>query len=426
MNDPLGSRTARLTLSVIFPTRRSDRSARQVLTTVAMAGSADLEVLIGDNSADPKKWGFLETLRTACTNVHVFCHDEDIGAYRNYIFLLQRATGDLVCLTADDDFVATDYYTGAASILAAEPDVAVAAGLLIGVTPTKDGSPAQLCRATSRTEDSALERIRQFGGANLPAYAAARRTSVLRMASYLEATPLRASFMDYLATYALLAEGKFRIDDARPVYLYVNTQWRDEQTAWKTSADYYVAGGLPESFQHLHSLTWAIACLHLFLSNYRPPSLDTLEAEQIAELLYARWLGDYLEKHDRDPVLRRNLLASSAAAQQAHEDLLKPAQADVACRFSRFLTILTAFSPALAERYRAFLNVSLLDPRHRPGSAQGRLSQENHHEPRPSGVEAAAEIEQLRARVQALETSTSWRLTAPLRLVGSWFFARRR
>jgi hypothetical protein len=124
----------RLTLSVIFPTLRFDLGARQMLTAAAMAGSKDIQVLIGDNRVDPDKWTFLENPKLICAHVHMFCHTNNIGAQRNYIFLLGNATSDLICLAADDDFVSTDYFTAAASILADEPDIAIASGLPIAVT----------------------------------------------------------------------------------------------------------------------------------------------------------------------------------------------------------------------------------------------------------------------------------------------------
>lgn len=419
-------RTQRLTLSVIVPTLRFDLNARQMLTTVAMAGSAEVQVLIGDNSVDPDKWDFLRNLESTCANVHVFCHSENIGEYGNQCFLLEKATNDLVCLVADDDVLATDYLTATAAILAAETDAVAASGLLIAVTPTADGSPANLIRAVQRTENTALERIQHYHGLNLAAYAVARRESILRMSRYVADTPLRTSFMDYIRTYSLLAEGKFRVDDSRPVYLYVNTKWSDEATAWQTSAGYYVACGLPESFQHFHSIAWAVACLHFFLSSYRPSSLDAVEAEQIAILLYERWITDFRAKHDRDTALHRDTLAGSTAALLALHEFIAVTHATPARRFSQFLLILAAFSPALAERYCSFLKASLISPDHCPGAPADRPPGTEAAEPRHDDSEMASEVERLTARVRALESSTSWRLTAPLRRVASMLSARRR
>ena len=416
----------RPTLSVIVPTRRGDLAARQTLTTVAMAGCADIEVLIGDNSADPDKHRFLHALQASCVNVKVFCHPQDIGAHANYSFLLHRTTAEAVCLTADDDIVATNYYAAAAEILANHPDTAVASGLLIGITPGHNSAPAQLFRAASRTEDTAFERIREYGGVNLLAYATARRAPLRRMGEYLADTPLRASFIDYLGSYFLLAEGKFRIDESRPVYLYTNDKWGDEATAWKTSAAFYVANGLPESFQHFHSVAWSVACLHLFLSRYRPAALGPAEAQPIAELLYDRWRADFIEKYRRNPALFQDLLGHSAAARHALLEFVAGQPATPARRFSAFLAILAAFSADLAARYAAFLQASLPDPEHRPGSRQDQPPEAERDPPAPPDTSAADERECLRTRIRALESSTSWRITAPLRTVATWIRAPRR
>jgi glycosyltransferase involved in cell wall biosynthesis len=418
-------------LSILFPTYRFDALARQNIAAAAMTGDDAVQVLIGDNSANPEKWRYLNNIRELSRNVQVFCHAENLGANNNYRYLLDRAEGEWCCLAADDDVFTPDYFHAGAAILAAEPGTSAAAGLLVGFNPASGGGTSQLYRAVSRTEATALERISAYDAQNMLPYALARRDSVIRMARYVDDTPLPAAFMDFIGAYALLAEGKFRTDENRPIYLYMNNNWSDATTAFKSSASYYIACGLPERFQYFHGLAWAIAALHFFLSTYRPSSLGSAEAEQIARFLYERYIAYTRADLARNAGFHLDLLGDSRVARAAILECVADQPPPPARCFSRFLLVLTAFSPELARRYGDFLATTLIDPLHRPDSADDRRAEprqpppvRNETVPQPSS-EPDPELERLRAQVRALESSTSWRLTAPLRLMARTLTGRR-
>src|SRR5689334_2376447 len=145
-------------VAVLVPTHRFDSRARHALAAAASLANDDVAVLIGDNSESADKRRFLETLSTLNSNVHVFCHKQNIGASRNWRFLFDKADLPYVLSIGDDDVFTPPYLESSLRLLEQHEDAAAAAGPFIMVTSTNKMSIGN----GTRTEATAYERCINF------------------------------------------------------------------------------------------------------------------------------------------------------------------------------------------------------------------------------------------------------------------------
>ena len=270
-------------LAILVPTFRFDSRARHTIAATASMASDDIAVLIGDNSEHRAKHDYLRKLANLHPNIHVFCHDKNIGASRNWQFLFDRAVLDSYLFTGDDDFFTPGYVEGALHLLEQHDDASAAAGPFIMVT-----SANQMILANGgRTEASAYERCVNFpiGGGNSLPNSMARRSAAQPFLDYMFSHPLKASFFDWLMSYTILARGKYYTAD-QGCYLYDMANWESPESHWKNNSKFYVAAGLPESFNWFHELYWAVEFSHFFRGAYSPVE-DPAQRVDCAQFFYS-------------------------------------------------------------------------------------------------------------------------------------------
>jgi|GEM_PF-5996397 len=348
-------------LAILMPTYRFDAVAIQNILTVAAMGRDDIGIFIGDNSENPEKWEFLRDLEGKFKNIHAFCHTKNIGAFENWLFLLERQSYEYICMASDDDIYSVDYFLAGYEELKSNPECASSCGLFLLVTPGDDR--ADISTAISLLSPSPVERITNYTGFNPISYAVFRRNNFTAFLSYLKSKPYLAAYNDFFQAYTFLSFGTYVVHYRAPVFVYNNDNWAEADTAWKSSAAFYIRAGLPEQFQYLHSLSWAVEAVHYFRSKYRPSTLSDDEAAAIALLLFHRWFGEFQEQYSLNQAVIDALFDKSDEGLNALKQMLATPYEQNLKLFDQFVAILRAFNSDLAGRYADFVRDSVL-----PGS----------------------------------------------------------
>ncbi len=344
-------------LAVLIPTYRFDARARHTIAATASLASEDIAVVIADNSEKPEKWEYLRKLKELHSNVHVFCHKQNIGAGSNWRFLLEQASLEFYLFVGDDDFCTPQYVETALRLLQSDEEASAAAGGFLMVTADN----RMLGANRGRTEKAAYDRCAGFliGGGNSLPNSMGRRSAVQPFLEYNDHHPLKASFFDWIMAYTLLAKGTYRTED-RGYYLYDVSNWQTPESAWSSNARFYAAAGLPEAFTWFHELYWAVEFAHFFRGAYSPVE-DRNETLRCAQFFYRDriqvfrqyWehpsLGDELRK----AVSHRAQAMEGLNALSSNDDALHPRL------FDWFNAVLATFDATCALAYSDYVNGSL-------------------------------------------------------------------
>jgi hypothetical protein len=344
-------------LTILVPTYRFDARARHTLAATAALASDEVAVVIADNSEDRGKHEFLRMLRRLHPNVHVFCHERNIGALGNWEFLFRQAVLDYYLFIGDDDLCSPPYVESAMRLLDQHADATAAAGAFVMLTSTN-----QMMRANgARTEDSAYQRCVSFpiGGGNSLPNSMARRPAAQPFIDYARGHPLRASFFDWMMSYSLLAQGKYQVEN-QGLYLYDITNWEGGEACWKSNAKFYVAAGLPDAFTWLHELYWAVEFAHYFRGIHSPIS-DRRQSDDCARHFYLNRIHEFRRflSNPANGAVAERLVSHRPHAVDAmralagNDDALQPAI------FEWFYEILAAFDQECAVAYLDYASASV-------------------------------------------------------------------
>ena len=344
-------------LAILVPTYRFDARARHTLAATAALANDDVAVLIADNSENREKWTYLEKLSKLHSNVHLFCHKKNIGAFRNWTFLFQKTDLDSYLVVSDDDFCTPAYVECGLRLLQQHADASAAAGSFLMVT-----SSNKLALANSaRMEATAYERCTNFriGGGNSLPNSMARRSAVQPFLEYINSHPLRASFFDWFMAFMLLSQGKYYTENAGQ-YLYDISNWEDGRNCWDSNAKFYVAAGLPESFTWFHELYWGIESVHLFTGAYSPIA-DTQQRRDSAQFFYVNRIGEFRRLMANPPSAStiERLVSHRVDAVEALRALVANDDAFHPLLFSWFARILAAFDAECALAYADYVRASI-------------------------------------------------------------------
>lgn len=345
-------------LAILMPTYRFDEMARQALQLAAGIGDDEICVLIGDNSENPEKHQFLRDLAARSRNVEVTCHPKNIGAFANWMFLIESRETEFVTLAADDDAFTSSYFKAGLRLISADADCSAASGLHIGIATGSD--VPDLYAPAQRLESSPLARIERYHGQNPMAYAIVRKSVLKGFADYIRAHPISVSFSDYLLTFHLLSIGTYKMDYDGYGYLYNNNNWSSLPKFFQSAGSFYAMSGLSAGFGVLARLHWAVVNLHFFRSRFRHPGLSEKEASEIAIYLYERFRNDFRYDYTSQRAEIDSLIGADRDAAQILQGFVKDEFESEALVFERFSRLLATFSPELAARYHTFLTTTLV------------------------------------------------------------------
>ena len=352
-----GSRPLRGELAILVPTYRFDARARYTLAGMAALASDEIGVVIADNSESRSKWDFLHKLGGISSNIHVFCHKTNIGASRNWSFLLDRATAPFYLFVGDDDVCTPEYVQAGLDVLRQDAAVCAAAGRFLMVTSVSGISAAN----GARMEATPGERCLNFpiGGGNSLPNSIARRKAIEPYLAYERCHPLKASFFDWIMSYVLLLQGKYCTLD-KGMYLYDVSNWESGDAYWKSNAKFYLAAGFPESFTVFHELYWAVELAHFFRGAYAPLS-DAGQRRDCAQVLYLDRMGHFRRMLASSQNARTidGLVSKSPRAATAFHELTSNDDALHPKLFDWFAQIIGIFDGNCAAAYLDFVNASI-------------------------------------------------------------------
>jgi len=350
-------RSPRGSLAILIPTYRFDARARHTIAATASLASDDIAVVIGDNSENPQKWDFLRALGKLSSNVHFHLHKRNIGAARNWSFLLEQTELPYYLIVGDDDLCTPEFIDVALRQLKEHNDASAAAGSFIMVTSRNEMSPAN----RGRTEASGLQRCVNFtiGGGNSLPNSMGRLTAVKPFITYLRNHPLKASFFDWMMAYTLLGQGKYYTED-RGCYLYDVSNWESGEACWRNDAKFYVEAGLPEPFTWFHGVYWAVELSHFFRGAYSPIKVQQSSVACAQHLYLNRMV--HFRRQFKDASARielEKLLAHRPAAVAAARLLVANDDATHPQLFDWFTEVVAAFDRDCALAYSDYVRGSL-------------------------------------------------------------------
>jgi hypothetical protein len=237
-------------LSILLPTHRNSLLACSRIAQVCALASPHVEVIIRDNSGDPKKREILNLFRREHCNIVLA---EPCDQIVNFTELLRLANGEFVFFLSDDDFC-FDY--GVQGLSAAikqyidDPSVMGITGAYISET-SKGSSILTYERVDSDDPATRLSGYLSYRGFNVLYYSAVRRDAVRRIYALLHAMPNFFSFHDQIVCLLYLLNGKFvRLN--RLLYLYDAGEWETSEASEQRDAGFYARSGFDPAVNALH------------------------------------------------------------------------------------------------------------------------------------------------------------------------------
>jgi glycosyltransferase involved in cell wall biosynthesis len=110
-----------------MPVFNRPRSLVRALESIISQSYRDLEIVISDNcSPDPRIQEIVRTYKRKDSRIISYRQPQNIGPFKNYSFVLSRATGDFFMWAADDDFWEPFYVERLVDALTSRDDLVAA------------------------------------------------------------------------------------------------------------------------------------------------------------------------------------------------------------------------------------------------------------------------------------------------------------
>ncbi|MBK8763189.1 MAG: glycosyltransferase [Burkholderiaceae bacterium] len=234
-----------MTLSLLMPTNRASVPALSKVLHVASLASADIEVVIADNSGDDAKRRLLAGLRSDTVKV---VSTEPTAPRVNAQRVLDESSGKWIQFIADDDYLIESGLRKLASFAEAIEDgsgVVAATGGFFVESPNGVSS----LRYAGLDAPRGLDRLRAFvstAAPNLLYYGALRRDFVELSLVLQGQLPFNLSYHDQVISALMLAVGKV-LPVPQYVYLYDLGGWSTRNGSRAIDRGYQQRAGLPLS-----------------------------------------------------------------------------------------------------------------------------------------------------------------------------------
>lgn len=315
--------------------------------------SPQVQVIVRDNSADPKKAELIGRFqRPNCTIISA----EPCDSATNFAEGLQFATGDFLYVVADDDI----YFDRA---IAALPGIIDAYGMNPGVAGMVGAYSIEMAAGSTLIEyerldsDDAVERVRGYlgcRGGNVLMYAPHRRVMVQRVFDFMRSLPAYLSFHDQVLCLLYLLNGKY-VSMKRILYGYDLGPWEVPLEGQKQDLKYYAVAGLDPAINKLHwflcGFEGAVLARNSDLFPDPGPGRRQAIADQWFATMFARFLNSPRYTADSPYTAQAEALCQKLRASQGQlsfEGML----ADIA-------GLMAVFAPELAQRYFRFWSAAL-------------------------------------------------------------------
>jgi len=269
-------------LSVLLPTHRHDLLACSRIVQACSWASADVEVIIRDNSCNAQKRDMLANIqRDNCSLIFA----DECDALTNISELLRAARGEFIFCLADDDYCVDRAVGAIADTIKRLGKDASLAGVT-GHYGIETSNASAVVNYQNVDSDDAVTRIKgylNFSGPNVLNYSAQRRDMVLRVFAFMRAMPDIFSFHDQIMCLLYLMNGKF-VPIKRLIYLYDLGLWEQPESGQKRDLDFYKAAGLDPAINKLHWFLCGFEGAVLARNSGLFPDLPIARRQAVADL----------------------------------------------------------------------------------------------------------------------------------------------
>jgi glycosyltransferase involved in cell wall biosynthesis len=170
-------------VTIGIPTFSRPELLARALGSVANQSYPNIEVLVADNGPTSQSVNLLvASFHDVLSDLRYVRHSKNIGALKNFMFLLSAAKGRYFMWLADDDEISENYVASLVEMLESDPGAASAAGHWMMMERESRG---RIMPTTSYPQGSPLVRaLRYIWQSDDAWFYALHRTDVLRRASF--------------------------------------------------------------------------------------------------------------------------------------------------------------------------------------------------------------------------------------------------
>jgi len=273
-------------LSVLLPTHRTSLAACSRIAQICAWASPDIEVIVRDNSGDPKKRELLNLFRRDHCSI-IFA--DPCNQLTSYSETLRQATGDFVFFTADDDSFFDEAISAVPAVIERHVHDPGVVGFTGGyVTESRRGS--SIMTYDKVDSDDPVTRVKAYLSAIGPSvlyYSPMRRDVVQRTFDFMNTMPFFFSFQDQLNCLVYVLNGKF-VSMQRLLYIYSVGDWENAETAEKRDTALYTRAGFDPA---INMLQWFLCGLEgaILVRNADSlfPALPSAQRQMVADLWFS-------------------------------------------------------------------------------------------------------------------------------------------
>jgi glycosyltransferase involved in cell wall biosynthesis len=145
-------------LTIGMPVFNEQRFLERAISSILNQKLANFKLLIADNASIDGSWEIIESFAKKDPRIECFRQSTNIGAFRNFIYLLSRCDTEFFAWSGSHDFVHEDCYQVLVDRLKGDPE----ASLVYGSTKIVDGMGAPLnigdCGTLEYLDSNPIER----------------------------------------------------------------------------------------------------------------------------------------------------------------------------------------------------------------------------------------------------------------------------
>jgi len=125
--------SAKPLITTIVPTYRRPQLLQRAIRSVLAQTYPHFQVCVYDNASGDETAAIVRTLAEADARVKYYCHTENIGAFKNFVFALKRLDTRFFSILSDDDILLPSMYKLALANLEEFPEAMISVAPTIGV-----------------------------------------------------------------------------------------------------------------------------------------------------------------------------------------------------------------------------------------------------------------------------------------------------
>ncbi|PKU25982.1 hypothetical protein [Telmatospirillum siberiense] len=271
-------------LSIVIPSNRATLSTCARLFEYCSWGSKDIQVVIRDNSCDPKKRDLLS--RIEAENCDIIFTDYCL-AWQNTQEAFKLARGDFVVGFGDDDFCEHKAIDMVLHLIEQHGDDHSLTGIT-GDYLRERARTSEILRYPPLDQLDAVERCRNYilsgDDSNHLVYSVIRREVMSRILDFIMSMPFEMPYRDWLSTLMQVLSGRF-LNIGRIIYYYDFSVWETK----RKDIHWFEEVGLDQTIHFLYPLYIAYEGCRIIDSPMICGHLSETERQTILRTWYGHW-----------------------------------------------------------------------------------------------------------------------------------------